>query len=114
MLPFENNKYHIGSTYKWDKIDGNTSEKGLKELISKLESVVNISYKVISHKAGIRPTVADRRPLIGKSETNSKILFFNGLGTKGVMIAPYFSEIFAEYLIGNIILINEVDIKRYF
>jgi hypothetical protein len=36
------------------------------------------------------------------------------MGTKGVMIAPYFSEIFVDYLMGNAFLINEVDIKRYF
>jgi len=114
VLPFGGNNYHVGSTYEWELVDGNTSEKGLNELVSKLENVLSVSYKIAKHKAGIRPTVADRRPLIGKNINHSNLYFFNGMGTKGVMLAPYFSEIFVNHLLSNTPFDSEIDIARYF
>jgi glycine/D-amino acid oxidase-like deaminating enzyme len=95
-------------------VDGSTSEKGLHELVSKLENVLSVSYKIAKHKAGIRPTVADRRPLIGKNNNHHHLYFFNGMGTKGVMLAPYFSEIFVNHLLSNTPFDSEIDIARYF
>jgi hypothetical protein len=36
------------------------------------------------------------------------------MGTKGVMLAPYFSEIFVNHLLSNTTFNSEIDIARYF
>jgi glycine/D-amino acid oxidase-like deaminating enzyme len=57
----------------------------------------------------------DRKPVIGLLPENPQIGIFNGLGSKGVLLGPYFAHQFAGYLIGNSENIHpEVDIKRYF
>jgi uncharacterized protein YqgC (DUF456 family) len=45
--------------------------------------------------------------------TQSNVGIFNGLGTKGVMLAPFFANQFAEHLVNNQELNEEVDIIRY-
>jgi glycine/D-amino acid oxidase-like deaminating enzyme len=40
-------------------------------------------------------------------------VIFNGLGTKGVSLAPYFSKVLATWLEKGIPVNKEVDIHRY-
>ena len=67
----------------------------------------------MEHKAGVRPTVSDRRPLIGLHPENKQLAVFNGMGTKGVMIAPYFADQLVNLLLNNKSLSEEVDITRF-
>ena len=57
-------------------------------MIEKLKKVITVPYKIIDQTAGVRPTVKDRRPLVGVHPTYSNLAILNGLGTRGVMIAP--------------------------
>jgi len=68
---------------------------------------------VIEHVAGIRPTVKDRRPLVGRHPEYSNIYVLNGLGTRGVMIAPYVAQELYNYIQHDIPLDPEIDIKRF-
>jgi hypothetical protein len=113
LMHIAENKYKVGATYNWSLTTPDTTEKGKNELIEKLNSFTNFKYNIISHDAGIRPTVKDRRPLIGTHPSYSNLHVFNGLGTKGVMIAPYYSDQFLEYLINGKSLDKEVNINRY-
>ena len=61
-----------------------------------------------------RPTVADRRPLIGEHPVFKNLYIFNGLGTKGVMNAPFFANMLTQYIFDHTELHPEVDIKRFY
>ena len=89
------------------------TEKGKTELVDKLKKVLKIPFEIVNHQAGIRPTVNDRRPLIGLHPKHPTLAIFNGLGTKGVMLAPYFAQQFYSFLEENNVLEQEVDIKRF-
>ena len=64
--------------------------------------------------AGLRPTSHDRRPVVGLLPDKPQVGVLNGLGTKGVSLAPYFAHQFAESLINGIEMDREVHIGRYF
>jgi glycine oxidase len=113
VVPHGNNQYKIGSTYNWDLKEPITTELGKTEIIEKFENFVDCNYKIISHQAGIRPTVSDRKPLLGTHPTQKNAHIFNGLGTKGVMIAPYYGEQLLRYLFEGKLLDKEVDVARY-
>ena len=113
VMPIGNDLFKVGATYEWQELTLETTEKGKEELLDKLNKIIKVPYEIVSHLAGIRPTISDRRPLIGVHPEYKNIAIFNGLGTKGVMIAPYFAEHFAEHLENNTALNQEVDIKRY-
>ena len=74
--------------------------------------MVRISL-LLDQQAGIRPTVKDRRPLIGRHEEKSNLYIFNGMGTRGVMLAPFFANQLAKHIEEGESLDPEVDIKRF-
>jgi len=113
ILPLGNNTYRVGTTYEWDNLSETPTEKGKSELCEKLSKVLKVPFEIIAHEAGIRPTVHDRRPLIGFHHEHKNLGVFNGMGTKGVLLAPYFSNHFAEVIAGNAVLNPEVDIRRF-
>jgi len=113
ILPLGNDKYRLGATYEWDILDPNPTQAGKAELLEKLASVYSGPYTLLEHQAGIRPAVADRRPLLGLHPEHPTLAVFNGLGTKGVLLAPYFARQMADFLLGIGQLETEVNINRF-
>jgi glycine/D-amino acid oxidase-like deaminating enzyme len=113
VLPLGNHTYKIGSTYYWDDKEEQPTERGRSELTQKLEEVITVPYEVIDHKAALRPTVTDRRPLIGLHPQYPSIGIFNGLGTRGVLLAPYFARHFMQHLLDGEELNSEVNVGRF-
>jgi glycine oxidase len=114
ILPLsEKDLYYIGATHEWYFDDDKPSEKGKNELLGNLSAVLKIPFEIIEHKAAIRPTVKDRRPFIGFHPEFPTVGIFNGMGTKGISLAPYFAKHFTDYLLHNKPLLKEVDIKRF-
>lgn len=111
LIPLGNGFYKVGATLVRQHDDSLTSA-GLEELKEKLESVVGCEYEIIEHKAGIRPTVRDRRPLMGKSSERENTFVFNGLGTKGVSLAPYMAKLLLDDILNIQPLSPELDWKR--
>jgi glycine/D-amino acid oxidase-like deaminating enzyme len=105
--------YKVGATFNWTDKTSNPSEEGKIELIDKLAKVINVPYKIIDQTAGIRPTVAGRRPLVGKHPKHQNLAILNGLGTRGVMIGPTVAKALYNHLEKQEDLDTEIDIKRF-
>ncbi|TLV03620.1 NAD(P)/FAD-dependent oxidoreductase [Dyadobacter luticola] len=114
MLPVSVNTFRVGATYSWDPLDWEPTESATAELQEKMGSLLKTSYEIRSAAAGIRPSVKDRRPLIGIHPEYSNIAIFNGLGTKGVTLAPFFANQLAQHLEDGKELNPLINIKRYF
>lgn len=113
-LPLKNNEYKIGATFTHDDFSVEGTSNGLKELKTKLNKLFNGSYKVTQHYAGIRPTVKDRRPLLGQHPERYNFYIFNGLGTKGVLLAPYFANVIINRILDAKSIPKSVDITRFY
>lgn len=113
VLPIGDDLYKIGSTYNWNIEEPIPTKEGKQELIERLVSFCSFDFKIVSHEAGIRPTVADRRPLLGSHFAKRNLHVFNGLGTKGVLIAPYYAEQMCNYVVSGTKIDPEVDIRRF-
>lgn len=113
ILPIGNDHFVLGATYRWNNFNSETSEEGKKELIDKIKLVGDFDFEIIEHRAGVRPTIPDRRPIIGTHPKYSSVHLFNGLGSKGVMIAPYYADQFIEHLTQREPLDPEVDLQRF-
>jgi glycine/D-amino acid oxidase-like deaminating enzyme len=84
-------------------------------LLLKLKHILKANPEILSQKAGIRPTMHDRKPVIGLLHGNPLIGIFNGLGSRGILLGPYFAKQFADYLSGTSGNLHpEVNISRYF
>ncbi len=112
VLPYDGN-YKLGATYNWDEIDNTPTSEGKEQLLKRADRFINDEVIVLEHKAGVRPTVSDRRPLLGVHSDHEQLAVFNGMGTKGVMLAPYFANKMANLILENEALPTEVDINRF-
>ena len=113
LIPFGEDLYRVGATYEWGDKTNQPTEKGKQELLSKLKPLINCSFEVVEHHAGMRPTVIDRRPLVGTHSKHKNLHVLNGLGTRGVMIAPYVAKALYESIEDGITLDPEIDINRF-
>lgn len=114
VLPLGDDLYRVGATYNWDDLTEETTTAGKEELVGKLDKLLKVPYKIIDHVAGIRPTVNDRRPILGKHPIHQTLAVFNGLGTKGVQLAPYFANELVNHLLHNALLNDEANINRFY
>ena len=113
VIPMEGDHYLVGSTYEWtDKTNIPTSE-AKSQLLEKLERLVTCDFEVVNQRAGIRPTVSDRRPLVGRHPNHHKMYVLNGLGTRGVLIAPAMAEALYAFIETDAPLPEEIDISRF-
>ena len=114
ILPVSGKRARVGATYSWDPLDWIPTEEATKELDDKLKQLLKIPYRITGQLAGIRPSVMDRRPLVGIHPEHHNVCIFNGLGTKGVTLAPFFAGQFVQHLENDKELNPLVNIKRYF
>ena len=66
VMPLGNDLYHVGATYNWSDKTNFITKEGREELLEKLETFLTCKFEVVDQVAGIRPTVKDRRPLVGR------------------------------------------------
>lgn len=105
--------YFVGATYNWTDKDSLPSEAAKQTLLAKLAQFVRGDIQVLSQHAGIRPTVLDRRPLLGEHHEQKQFYIFNGLGTRGVMLGASMVKLLYQLIEHQINLPTEVDIKRF-
>ncbi|MEQ8325073.1 MAG: FAD-dependent oxidoreductase [Vicingaceae bacterium] len=113
IVPYGNHRYWVGATFDWKTPNLETSEEARNELKIRLDETLEVPYRIVDQIVGIRPTVSDRRPIIGFLEDQPEIGIFNGMGARGVMLAPFFSDHFLESMYSGIALDPEVDIRRF-
>lgn len=114
IVPNFGNNYNVGATYGQPPFTESVTEEGRTELDEKLKALIAIPYHVVDQRWGIRPTSPDRRPIIGCHPVHKNIFIFNGLGTKGVSLAPYFSHLLAKHLTDGDEIMGEVNIQRFY
>lgn len=114
IMPLHDHQYKVGATYEWKELNEIPTEKGRSELQNKLSQMLTSAYHITKHEAAVRPSTIDRRPIIGAHPTYQNLHVFNGLGTKGVMIAPYFAKNFVNFYLKKEALHREVNVERFY
>ena len=112
ILPIGKDLYKVGATYDWSDKTNKPTEAGKQELVEKLSELISCDFEIIKHFAGVRPTVKDRRPLVGTHPIHSQLHVLNGLGTRGVMLGPYLANQLFQHIENSIPLEKEIDITR--
>ncbi len=113
LFPLGNGQFRAGSTYVWDTDDTTATTEGREAIVQNIGSVTNEPFTIVDQQAGVRPTVTDRRPLLGRHPEFPKLVIANGLGTKGFMMAPLLMQELLEHLTEGKTLHPEADITRF-
>lgn len=113
IIPESEDVYWVGSTSRFEYEGPKPTAEKKEYLQSELEKILDIPFEFISHRAGIRPTVDDKRPFLGNHPQHAQLSIFNGLGTKGALLAPFFASMFVKNLLYGKAIDKEVDINRF-
>ena len=72
----------------------------------------NDQFEEIEKLVGVRPATQDRRPLVGMHPT-MHVGIFNGFGSKGASLIPYFANEFVSELQGKKMVHPDASIRRF-
>lgn len=115
LVPLHDGMFRLGATYNWDISKPEPTENAASELIAKFYGLLGYETKVViqKHEAGIRPATKDRRPIIGSIDGLPNYYIFNGFGSKGVSLIPYFADVLISHLFTGSPIPEEVHPDRF-
>lgn len=113
LAPVADDLYWAGANYYWEYADMLPTEKGLQFIENELKIMLQSPYQIVNHSAAVRPVIKDRRPIIGWSKLHPNIGIFNGLGSKGALLAPWCAAHFAEHILHGSPIDPELDVQRF-
>lgn len=114
LIPLKDDIYKVGATYDWQDKTNIPTTAARNELVQGLESLIDCPYEIIEHVAGVRPTVKDRRPLVGAHYQHKNMYILNGLGTRGVLLGPYLADKLINNIENKVPLDKNIDVSRYY
>jgi len=103
----------VGSTYNNRDVSSTVNELDTQELIKMAEELVGSDFRLSAVHVGIRPASGDRRPILGEHPLYPGLFIFNGLGSRGLSLGPYFAEQLVNHLLRNIEVYPTVEVKRF-
>ncbi len=113
IVPLGEGLYWIGATYDNHFQEPGPTEAGKERLLNKLREMLKVPFEVVKHLAAVRPTVRDRRPFLGQHPVFDQLFLFNGLGTKGASLGPFWANEMMRFLTQGTPLDEAVDIRRF-
>lgn len=114
VSPIGGNEYRVGATYDWDSLDCVATNAARESLVSRLKDFLLVPFEVVGHVAAVRPIVYGRQPVIGFSRAEPRIGYINGLGSKGALLAPFLTRMYAEAVCGDGSIHPDFDLHQRF
>lgn len=111
ILPIGEDLYKVGATFAWTDVWSGPTAEARRWLTQCLEQLIDRPYEVLDHWVGVRPAARDRRPILGRTGAHEAV--FNGLGSRGVLLAPWSAQHLSDQLFRNAAVDPEVDPARF-
>ncbi len=112
-MPWQRGQWWVGSSYQWTFDNDQPTDSFRKTAESWLRNFCKLPFTVLEHVAAVRPATVERRPFVGFHPLFPNVGILNGMGTKGVSLAPYFAKQLAENITIQKPLLAEADVKRF-
>jgi len=113
LTSIQKDLFWLGSNYLWEFPDDQPTEQFRKQTELLLRSWLRVPFKIVDHKASVRPANIERRPFVGFHPIYKNIGILNGMGTKGCSLAPFFAKQLTDHLIYGDQILPEADINRF-
>lgn len=114
LLPLQNGHYKTGATYDHDLSITHPTEhakesliKGMLELFTK-----SFGFEIVEQQCGVRPNTLDKNPFIGFHPEHKQLGIFNGFGSKGSILIPWYANNFAGHVAEGSDIPARADIAR--
>lgn len=113
LVPWKEDVFWAGSSYEWEFQNELPSESFRNKTIAHLERWLKLPFKLLDHKASVRPATLERRPFAGFHPIYKNLGIFNGMGTKGCSLSPFFAKRFVDHIVHSFPLPPDVDVGRF-
>ena len=113
VIPLGSDFFRIGATYQKRHEKEYIPEEKRNELLKHFQEIFNCDYELIEQESGLRPTVKDRRPLVGRHPLLNNFYLLNGLGSRGCLMAPLLSEELLDHIESGTELSKEMGLERF-
>lgn len=98
LLPTGGGIFRSGATYTWDPLNNEPTPEARAILETRLRSLLRVPWEVTAHHAAVRPILHQSLAKMGRHPSHPALVFFNGLGSKGVLHGPRYARMLAENL----------------
>lgn len=113
LLPLSGGRFRAGATYDLNTLDQEPTSQGRNEILNGVSEMVDWEWDVENHRAGVRPALHDFKPVVGRHPWHGELIIFNGLGSKGALMAPLLANELADHLEEGTFLHPEADVDRF-
>jgi len=113
IIPLGEDFYKVGATFGRNDFSHHITKKARTAITEKLKDMLHCDFDVMDQITGVRPTTKDRKPLLGAFPERPNLIFFSGLGTRGIMGAPWLSDILCRWILDGGEIPAEIDINRF-
>lgn len=113
LVPWKDNIWWLGSTYLWEFPDDRPTPGFRQFADTWLKQTLKVPFRIVDHQAGIRPATLERRPFVGFHPQYPALGIFNGMGTKGCSLSPYFAQQLVEEISGRGMVLPEAGVQRF-
>lgn len=113
VVPLGGGCYRVGATYSWDVEKAGTTAEGKQLLMERLRKLTGSPVLVMDHRAGVRPILRDKRPVLGRHPEHPGLWICNGMGSHGGTVAPQMTRMLVEAIYEGASLPEEVDVARF-
>lgn len=112
IIPRADGTLRAGSTYEWTFSDPPAGSPGMvADLETKLREFFAVPVEVLESQSAVRPIIKSRQALLGAHPSHPRVVFFNGLGSKGSLRAPWLARHLIEHLLDGSSLDPEFDLQ---
>jgi glycine/D-amino acid oxidase-like deaminating enzyme len=113
LAPWGGDLFWLGSSYDWNFTDAAPTAVFRQKAEALLKAWLKLPYQVVDHRAAVRPATVGQRPFVGVHPVHQHMAILNGLGAKGVLMAPLLAENLVAHLTAGEALMPEVDVMRH-
>ncbi len=106
-------RYKLGSTYEHTDLSSIPRPEAQEKLLGQLRTLWLGKVEVLKHQCALRPATKDRRPFLGLHPQKPNFWLFNGLGSKGSSLAPFFATHLLEAIFDEQQIDKSVDLMRF-
>lgn len=113
LFPYEKGSYYYGGTYDRENTVEKIDEKAVENLERGLAEIISAPFSIQETVFAFRPTVKDRKPILGRHQDFPELFVFNGLGTRGLLNAAAYSDVLFDFCQHNKPLPSEICLDRF-
>lgn len=114
LVPMETpDHFWVGASYVWDFDDPGPTAAFRENTERILRDWLKLPFRIIEHRAGLRPATLERRPFVGLHPLHPEIGILNGMGTKGCSLGPYFARQLTDHLVTDEPIAKDASVRRF-